>query len=374
MKTVAVITTALFDEQGKDFILGGNERYLLDVLQIYKDMGLQCNVYQPSKRYFKKEVGTNLIVEGVPFDEMNRNSYLKLNKIFHSRSGDASIAHYQSFTLAYPYCHSNSIGICHGVSWDRPVKELWGQEFNLMDKMKHNLRNRILIHQYYKAGLMLKSIVANDTNFINWARTSWPDLVDKMIYMPNYVDTGKFLPRETCNGLNSVVTILFPRRLSPERGYYIALDAAECLLNKHSNVEFVFTGVDNSALNKLSKHPRVKFTRTKFDEMAELYRTADIVIIPTIHSEGTSLSCLEAMACAIPVIASNVGGLTNIIIDGFNGLLINPTVESLVKAIDILIDNTDLRKNLAINGYNTISAFNKDKWMDSWQEVIYSMI
>ena len=64
--------------------------------------------------------------------------------------------------------------------------------------------------------------------------------------------------------------------------------------------------------------------KAPFNEMDKLYKEADISIIPTLHSEGTSFTCLESMASQLPIIASNVGGLGNLIIDGFNGILINP--------------------------------------------------
>ena len=58
--------------------------------------------------------------------------------------------------------------------------------------------------------------------------------------------------------------------------------------------------------------------------MPQVYRYADIVLIPTKAAEGTSLSCLEAMASGRAVIAGCVGGLSDLIVDGYNGLLLRP--------------------------------------------------
>lgn len=81
--------------------------------------------------------------------------------------------------------------------------------------------------------------------------------------------------------------------------------------------------------------------------MPEVYRRADIVLVPTCYSEGTSLSCLEAMASGCAVIATNVGGLPELIINRFNGLLIAPEAEALAEALTQLIEQPELRQDIA---------------------------
>ena len=53
------------------------------------------------------------------------------------------------------------------------------------------------------------------------------------------------------------------------------------------------------------------------DEMNKAYQNADITLIPSLYSEGTSLSCIEAMACGNAVIATRIGGLSDLIINDF---------------------------------------------------------
>ena len=81
--------------------------------------------------------------------------------------------------------------------------------------------------------------------------------------------------------------------------------------------------------------------------MKFLYNTADIVLIPSIHSDGleeaTSISSLEAMASGVSVIASDIGGLSDIFEDGSNGLLVpDGNVGALEKAILKLLNNFSL--------------------------------
>jgi glycosyltransferase involved in cell wall biosynthesis len=97
----------------------------------------------------------------------------------------------------------------------------------------------------------------------------------------------------------------------------------------------------------------------------------DIAIIPSLASEGTSLAVAEAMGSGCVVVATGVGGITNMVIDGYNGLLITPNVDSIVSAVETIINNPDSSIEVAINGYNTAkNAFCLQRWQQQWLSVI----
>lgn len=107
--------------------------------------------------------------------------------------------------------------------------------------------------------------------------------------------------------------------------------------------------------------------------MAEILRHMDIALIPTKGTEGTSLSCLEAMAAGCAVIASPVGGLTDLIIDGYNGLLVKPIPSDLIDAIELLINNCQLREQLGEKARETASAFSIERWREKWAKTIHAV-
>ena len=103
----------------------------------------------------------------------------------------------------------------------------------------------------------------------------------------------------------------------------------------------------------------------------DIHRDKDIAVVPTIGSEGTSLSLLEAMASGCAVICTNVGGMTNIVLNGYNGLMISPEEEELYRALNQILDNNQLRSSLQKHAYATIrSSFSLAKWQEKWIEVI----
>ena len=75
--------------------------------------------------------------------------------------------------------------------------------------------------------------------------------------------------------------------------------------------------------------------------MPNEYSKTDIVLIPTFFSEGTSLSCLEAMSSGRIVVATNIGGLNDIVIDNFNSLLAKPTTKDITNKIIFTVKNEE---------------------------------
>ena len=104
--------------------------------------------------------------------------------------------------------------------------------------------------------------------------------------------------------------------------------------------------------------------------MSMFYSRSDITLIPTLYSEGTSLSCLEAMASGNVIIATNIGGLPNLVVDGYNGLLISPSEYELLNSIDKVLSNRELSEKLATNAKLVAKAFDKTIWSKKWSDTI----
>ena len=104
--------------------------------------------------------------------------------------------------------------------------------------------------------------------------------------------------------------------------------------------------------------------------MVQAYQCADIAVIPTIFLEGTSYSCLEALSCGVPIVSANVGGLNDLIIDGYNGLLVTPTEDRLYEAIRTLVEDSKMRHQISTNARATAKAFDKSIWKAKWTQIL----
>ena len=155
------------------------------------------------------------------------------------------------------------------------------------------------------------------------------------------------------------------------------LEVADKILEKHNNVEIRLVGKGfDEDLIKIDKKvqkwgtDKIKVYNKPPTEMHQEYKEADITLIPTLYSEGTSLSCLEAMASGNAVITTRIGGLTDLIINNYNGKLIEPNAKALYDAIEEFLTNEELVKKCKQNAIAVAETFSKDKWEKSWKKII----
>ncbi len=110
-------------------------------------------------------------------------------------------------------------------------------------------------------------------------------------------------------------------------------------------------------------------------EIADYLQLFDIMVFPSLFSEGCPLSMLEAMAMKKAVIGSTTGAIPEIIQDRVNGILVPPaSSEHLEKAIAELLDNPDLRKQLGYKAGIRVEELSQEKeygeWLKAYQLVL----
>jgi len=87
------------------------------------------------------------------------------------------------------------------------------------------------------------------------------------------------------------------------------------------------------------------------DEIVEHYRTADLLVCPSIWDEPFAVPPLEGMASGLPIVASAVGGFVECVEDGKTGLLVPPgDSQALAAAISSLVEDRELRERLGAAG------------------------
>jgi glycosyltransferase involved in cell wall biosynthesis len=102
-------------------------------------------------------------------------------------------------------------------------------------------------------------------------------------------------------------------------------------------------------VRRLGLEDRVRFAGERHD-VPDLLAAADAFVLSSF-SEGLPVSVLEAMAAKLPVVASRVGGMPEVVLDGVTGLLVEPgDPEKLAAALDRIVADRDLRRSLGIAG------------------------
>jgi len=163
-------------------------------------------------------------------------------------------------------------------------------------------------------------------------------------------------------GITKIITI---GRMSPIKGYDILIQA---LANIKEDFVLTIVGSGNKNYKNTLKSLVIKYNlndKINFidnipnKKVPELLHKNDIFCMPS-RSEGFPVAALEATACGLPVIASNVGGLKDIIIDGFNGYLFkNEDIEDLKNKIVFAREKEWDRKKIATHTKNN---YGWNKW------------
>ena len=127
-------------------------------------------------------------------------------------------------------------------------------------------------------------------------------------------------------------------------------------------------------VNDLKLEDRIFFTGTQ-KEPLPFYQQADIIAMPS-YAEGLPLVLLEAMACKAAIVATEIGGITDVIVKKSsgkiheisfciceNGILVLPgDIEGLTNALEELIQNHKLREELTQRAYETVlKSYSLDK-------------
>ncbi|MDI3534928.1 MAG: hypothetical protein PWQ82_1293 [Thermosediminibacterales bacterium] len=369
MAKISILTTNHYSPEGNRIIYGGAERYGVEFTKMLVEMGFDVEWWQIGTGW-ESEIIPGVKLRTIPESEAPLKTLPRLNQAFYEKTVDADLAVYFVTFLAYPQVKEKSISISHGIFWDYP-----GFDTDLQT----DTERREWLRRLYIALNGPQKVVSVDTATIQWAVSTWPGLFNKFEYIPNFVDTEKFKPGDKVLG-NNKVRVAFPRRMTSVRGINEAAYAAEVLTKKYKNVEFHFIGrahsdeLEKQLTQWANRSQNIYYYWKSPEDMPRVLVNMDIVLIPSKSTEGTALSCLEAMAVGLPIIAGYVGGLSDLIINGYNGLLIKPTPKNLVNAIDYLLKNPDLRQKIGRNARETALAFDITIWKKRWAEVISEVL
>lgn len=110
--------------------------------------------------------------------------------------------------------------------------------------------------------------------------------------------------------------------------------------------------------------------------LSKIWDITDIALMPSTEAESFGLVAAEAMLAKKPVIASNHGGLKEIVIDNQTGFLVEPNnVEAFSEALTKLFANPQLRKEFGENGYQrAIQEFSVEKYVQNFELVFSELI
>lgn len=173
------------------------------------------------------------------------------------------------------------------------------------------------------------------------------------------------------------ISILSTGRLVRLKGYEYILPAIRCLLDEGFDLDYsiIGGGEDLSRLTQIATDLNIKervhfLGRKNQIEVKQLIGCADIYVHPST-TEALGVAILEVCSMGLPVIASSVGGIPEIIQNGENGILVEPEQSSpLTDAIRMLIQNNELARELGKKARESvITKFSIQQETKNWREL-----
>jgi glycosyltransferase involved in cell wall biosynthesis len=184
----------------------------------------------------------------------------------------------------------------------------------------------------------------------------------KIRVVPNGVDPQRFRPSEGGEklkrrlGTGDKECVLFVGKLIPRKGLYFLIEAAKQIVKKRGETAFVIVGsgpLRNHLMVRLEKMNLsgnfVFLGDVNEDVLPALYNCADVFAFPSLQ-EGQGIALLEAQATARPVVAFDVGGVSEAVLHKESGLLVKPDSRELADAILSLLSNRSLREKMGSKG------------------------
>ena len=367
---IKILNTRYFDFYGESVTIGGVQTYITNLAQVAEELGMTVEVYQFAKNAFERRCN-NILVHGVEVNtekKLERNSLILYKHCMKTFDNNVDLLIFGSDIMIPKIKIIDSLAIQHGIGWDIESETPCGRVKNIIFSLLQFRRSLIIT----KSASRIKKMICVDYNYINWYRTQI--LHHEMEYqiIPNFTTIPSKNLKKFDN--DNEIRIIFARRLVKWRGTRLFSEVLERLLKEYLNLKITIAGEgpDEEFLkNKFQAYKNIEFIKYKNDESIAIHMDKHIAVVPTVGSEGTSLSLLEAMASSCAVICTNVGGMTNIIVDNFNGLIVNPELEQLYQAMKKTIEDCSYRKKLANMAYDTAKeGFSYECWKEKWVKVL----
>ncbi len=310
---------------------------------------------------------------------LGKDSLRILKKLHKEKPID--IIHSQSFS-AYHYVKDGlkkKLGIplvttMHGTSFSE-IKSNLNQGLSLMLIPKITFQ---LYNHYFKTKSFIKAsdqVIAISKELRENIPREFDINAEKVKTIYNGIDTEIFQPtksriREEYNGKKILLSVSV---LHKQKGIQYLIKAFKKIRQEYEDTHLIIVGDGGyrkqleGLVTELSLDKDVTFTgNIPNTKTSGYYNTADVFTIPTVRVEGLPLIVLEAMACGKPVVASKIGGIKTVIIDGIDGILVEPgNVGDLEKAILKILADEKLSKKLGANARRTImEKFSKKKMVE----------
>lgn len=347
--------------------LGGQERVTVDLARAFQKKGHQSIVCTTMVR---GELADELESNGIQFKCFSFKKSYNLH----------------SLTTVMRYLRENKVNvvITHGNYRFIPRIASIILQIPVIIHVEHNISNyKKFFHVLINKLLSMRTdkiICVSENAKKSLLEIERPN-IDKVVVIPNGLDIERFSnlkPKQ--NIKKSVKRIGIIASFKEAKGHIYFVRAAAKIIQSFKNVEFIFVG--DGSLRQMIEQKVREYGIEKYchflgnrSEVGEILETLDVFVLSSLW-EGLPISILEAQYFGIASVVTNVGGNSEVIKDGYNGLLVPPkNSEALSAAIIKVLHDNKLRSFLGSNAREIFKhRYSIETMANAYLEQIYNIL
>ncbi|MBR7888728.1 glycosyltransferase family 4 protein [Marinomonas sp. A79] len=269
------------------------------------------------------------------------------------------------------HCKNQHADIVHAheakaVHWAYIYKLIHKTPYILTRRIDAQVKEKYLNKKTYSnasALVGISTLISNNLRAKNWGAVyQVPSVLANLESNPNIGEEFKktFPNKKIIGHVGALV--------DKHKGQKVLIEAAQLLEDTHPDLHFVFfgNGVDEEEFKSLSKHSK-NITWMGFKEnIGDFLPYFDIFAFPS-RNEGLGSTLLDVMNANVPIIASNVGGIPDIVINNVTGVLIEPNDSEVLKnAIIQLSTDEPLQARLVAGAKDQLEKYTPEKMAQSY--------
>ena len=348
-------------------------RYQILQLSSLYDISIVCNI-DKNFPHINLDLPSKIKIYNIPiFRKINiyfdlkaliKIYFLFLNQkpnIIHSVTPKAGfLSNFAGFLAGVPH----RLHTCTGQVWVTK-KGIFKIILKFFDKLIIHFSNKILIDSPSQKDFLIENKILDKKN------DNYTVLGKGSI---SGIDTNRF--KKKTNSINIIKSqlnirsksflLLYLGRINKDKGIFDLIEAFIKVRKKNLNIELLIVGpheekIHDELISKLNIFSKNVYLFPHTDNPEKFYSIADIFIMPS-YREGFGTAVLEAAACGVPSIVSNIYGLSDAVVDGETGLLFEKkNINDLTNKIEFFYENSEILKNFGKNArVRTSKYFSQD--------------
>lgn len=347
------------------FKLAGAERMAESLIYGLAELG--ADVRAVSLYDFESSITEGLRERGIPLrsfgkrDGLDPSLVCKLYRFFSGENPDVVHTHLYAAKYAIPAAHAADVPVCLHTVHNIASEDLSGVD-------------TVLQRWFYARGWATPVAISPTVK-----RTVCEKFGMSQDSVPMVLNgVSRRMPRRRGERKDGPFVFLHIGRFEPVKNHSLLLDAFERVHAAYGDCRLLMLGT-----GPLIEDMRHKVTELDLDDAVEIVgevgdvapflAEADAFVLPSAY-EGLPITLVEALQAGVPCLASNVGGVPDIVHDGENGLLFEPTVDAVAQAMNRVVSDRALLIRLASNAQGSSDSFTQERMSLGYFELMRGMV